>query len=75
MEPYTAMINGVQVTCYCGPPGYCYGQEFCSKPQLDSHGRDARTDASAGDPGPSNSEMIMLLGGAVFVVFLLVELL
>ena len=43
--------GGASSSCVCGPPGYCYGADFCSKPQLDSCGRDFRTDRSAGSPG------------------------
>ena len=58
-------------TCACGPPGYCFSADFCSVPRLDSHGRDFRTDASAGSMGPTNSTMIGIGVAAIAAVFFL----
>lgn len=68
----TVNAAGVLTGCVCGPPGYCYGAEFCSKPQLDSKGRDFRTDPTAGSPGPANSTLYAIGFGAFALLGLLI---
>jgi hypothetical protein len=68
-NPGVTSVGGVLTGCVCGPPGYCYGADFCSKPQLDSKGRDFRTDATAGSPGPTNSTMIGIGVAALALLF------
>ena len=69
--PGVTSVNSALTGCVCGPPGYCYGAQFCSTPQLDSCGRDFRTDPSAGSPGCMSNSTMIGIGAALVVVWLL----